>query len=1329
MEAELSPRRWWSRGLIWACLALAFVLTVAIAFQLAVRMLPGYRHRIEAEVSRNLGQPVLMQQIGLTWRWAQPMLEISDLRILSADSEATLLNVGKLRLGFATLGMLQGEFVPAEINLESFALTVAVDAQGKFTLRGFASGGAEPELEQILQQLQRFKRIKIAEMSLLLDDARYPTAPLAAVLKKADLRIQKAGMELRAVVQAPSVIAEEIDLKAGFAGDARQWEKLHGQWRLEATGLTPSAPLAARWPAFGKLGATGADVQAFGSWRGKRLGETTLDFQALRLELRDPQYPAALSKLAFHVRYQPDAQGGSLQLRNLQMEGTQGAWPKASARLAWQNLGLASEAWVANADYLRLDDLAPWASLLPSSTLPERYRPLIPTAKGVVQGLELQSEGQHAQSYSYSLRAENLGIGAKNLRQGGFGLHRVSGEIKGDQTGGRMQLSAKDALLLLAPQFTEAIPISTLSSTIHWVPQAKAWLLRAEDLKLQTLGIAAAGGFSLSSAEATDKNLKLKLDFSVADATRLKPYMPSHWSNNLRDWLSRGVQRAAIPKASLWIDGPLADFPYHRAATGTWGLDLQLKDAGLRFHPEWPVVEQLQGDVQFRGNGLVAKVRTAASGGVTATAARAEISNFGAAVLELNLPLQGEAERYYQYLRNSPLKQRLRGLITHTDGSGPVRAEVKLTLPLDTRLNLPTLVSGSVRLRDNQLTVHTLAKPVEQINGSLRFGDAAGVAAEGITARYDGVPLMANIVAEAGGIDTLNARFEADLGAADGPAADYLPDWLRAKLRGSTAIKLSLPLGGKDAGNIRLSSALYGVQSNLPAPLAKSANEGMPVQVDVQSDEKTPLRLLVDLRNRLGLTLRFARPADAPLKLAGMQIVLGGGYAGAAVEDGLRISGTLARTEPREWSALIGGIAGVGDSGLKLVGADISTQQLRLGSLVTGPLRLQAARSAEQDLRLSLSGASGKGEAVLKADGSVLTANLARLQLQPLTSTSGEPTATAKARDGAANFDPARLPALDIRVHELLVGGAGFGELQVKTQRESGGQTLSLARLHDGIATLAASGHWRRRGNAADAALDFTVASSDIAQMLKGLGFSPSVSSRSAEINGKLSWQSASGGLEWSLARGKLIVAARDGTLHSVEPGGAGRVLGLLNFYALPRRLLLDFRDVTNSGLSFDRIDGQYDLDGGIATAKEVNIVGPSVRMDLAGTLDLRAQTFDQNVTVTPNTSGLTLGAMLVGGASLAVAPPVGILALLANQVLDKPIGQVTQLSYRVTGPWDNPEIERVQALSSPEPTPATTPEPAATAVPTPALAPEPAPTAAPIPATEAPPPPPTEQP
>jgi uncharacterized protein YhdP len=144
-----------------------------------------------------------------------------------------------------------------------------------------------------------------------------------------------------------------------------------------------------------------------------------------------------------------------------------------------------------------------------------------------------------------------------------------------------------------------------------------------------------------------------------------------------------------------------------------------------------------------------------------------------------------------------------------------------------------------------------------------------------------------------------------------------------------------------------------------------------------------------------------------------------------------------------------------------------------------------------------------------------------------------------------------------------------------------------------------------------------------------------------------------------------------NGQLRAVEPG-AGRVLGLMNFYALPRRLTLNFRDVVSSGLGFDKITGDFELRDGSAHTQNLRVAGPSVRMDVKGRIGLVARDYDQEVTVYPDVSGgVTLGAVLLGG------PIAGALALIAQEIMGKPLNQVTQLTYRVTGSWDNPQVTR----------------------------------------------------
>ena len=55
----------------------------------------------------------------------------------------------------------------------------------------------------------------------------------------------------------------------------------------------------------------------------------------------------------------------------------------------------------------------------------------------------------------------------------------------------------------------------------------------------------------------------------------------------------------------------------------------------------------------------------------------------------------------------------------------------------------------------------------------------------------------------------------------------------------------------------------------------------------------------------------------------------------------------------------------------------------------------------------------------------------------------------------------------------------------------------------------------------------------------------------------------------------------------------------------------------------------------------------------------------------------LALGATAVGG------PIAGVIVLLAQTLLQKPLDQITEINYHITGPWDNPKID---SGSGPEP-------------------------------------------
>ena len=1271
MQLEPIARKWWTRSLVWLLVAGGLLLAISGSFQLAVWLLPGYRHRIEQEVSRAIGQPVAMDKLALTWRWARPMLEVSSLKLLASDGHTPLLTAQKLRLGFEPSELLHGRWVPSEVNVEGLALAIEIDAEGHARLRGLQQQGTPPTVQQVVEQLQRFDRIKAARVSFSVRDARVPGGNFAVVLAQGDLRIARGGMELRARLNAPGVLADTLTLKAGFAGDARSPRQLSGQWTLEAEQLQPGAALIARLPVLKEVLIEDASLKANGEWQHAELGEISASFQARRLGLRSAGRPGPLRNVAFSLRYLPAPSGGSLQLKNLQLIGAQGPWPAASARLAWQQTA-AGRSWSGNADYLRLDDLSPWLSLLAAAPGLPRWQALAATASGEVQGLEGRyAPGSSGPSYALRARLLKAGIGARSTAEGGNGLHGLSGDVSATEAGGEFTAHGESASLVLGKALTQPVAFAELSARLGWQREAEGWQLAAPDLRWKGEGTEGHGSFKLALRPEASPRLDLKMDFSAPEAARLKPLMPRIWGVHLKEWLASSIVSARIPSGRLWINGPLADFPFHKQPSGEWGLDLDVRNAQLRYLPEWPLVEKIAASLHFRGNGLRAELSEATSMGLAASKTTGLIEDFAHSPLVLDIGTKGEAALYYAFLRASPLRERLHGLLDHTEGEGPAAADVHLEVPLHSNLGQKLVATGTVRLADNRLRVKALDAPVEGITGSLRFGGPVGLAAEGLTARFHGTPATADILAGGDGVDVLNARFSTRMDEDAGLAARYLPGWLRSNLSGTAGWRLALPLSGPQGGRVTLSSPLVGVASALPAPLAKTAAEPLLLGMVIYGDETAPLRLVLDARNRLGLALRWARTGEE-LGLRGVSIVLGGGNPGLAGEDGIRVTGAVDRGNPADWLGLLGSLKG---GSLAFLGAQFTAQHLAVGGYETDALAINATQSREGALSLGFNGPGGAGNASLSADHSRLSVELQRLSLRDAPDSPSRSASTAKAASEPLN--PAELPALDVRVEALAIGGVPFGAFNLATEPEAGGQKLSAATLTGGAAQLSATGHWRRKAAAAEAAVDFTLASADLASVLEGLGFAPTLTGKEVLIKGKLDWQSAGGGLDWAMANGRIDLAAENGTLKTLEPGGAGRVLGLLNLYALPRRLALDFRDVTSQGLGYDRIEGSYELANGTATAREVSIKGPSVRMQITGTVGLKARTLDQTVTVTPNTSGLTLGAVLVGGATLAVAPPVGLLAVIANQVLDKPIGKATEFSYRVTGPWDNPDIRR----------------------------------------------------
>ena len=1271
---ERRKRRWWTRGITWLSLVAITGALLSALFQLAVALVPDYRDEVAQKASAALDQAVEVDALALRWRWLWPLLELKGVRLLSAEDRLPIVDVERIRLGFDLTALLRGQWVPAEVEVDGVALATEVTPQGQWRLVGRASQRPPPTFDEVARALRRFERLKAERVSITVDDQRAAAQRFEALLQKGDLRLDDQGFELRAEWQAPQLIASRLRLRAGMTGDLQQPAGWQGRWTLDASGLDPGAPLQRWLPALARVQWTDATLAASGDWQQGAPGNSQLSLRAQSLVLAG-EPGSTLKEVDLGLHYRPSPQGGTVDVVPLRLTGRKGQWPTTTARLEWQRARPeAARQWNVSSDFLRLDDLSPWlAAFSPASP----HTAAVGSLRGDLAALEARWQPQAQGTPRYRLHTRFTDLALRLPERAG--VQGLTGEITADENGGRATVQGKAVTVELPRVFAQAPRASRLQADAQWQREGADWRLRLPRLSWALLGSEGQGSAELRLPEGQSPQLKLQAQFAVDDVAALKPLMPLHWGQSLKAWLDRAVVRGRIAKAQLEIDGPLADFPFHARPTGRWSLLLPVQGARLEYHRDWPGVDQLAATLRFAGNGLSFEAQRGVISGVAVRRAKGSISDFATAPLLVDGVAEGEAPYYYDFLRGSPLAPRLAALLQHSQAAGMAETRVQLQIPLHANSGFKTLARGEVVLAGNQLKHDALDRSITDITGTLRFGDGPGVSAQDLRGQLYDTALTARIAADGEGHDVLEAQGLIDLQAPEGLAARYVPRWLRPALRGASEWRVSIPFAGPRSGRVLLSSPLVGVTATLPPPLGKPAEAPLPITLDLHADERTPLRIEADIPGRLGLALRFARGSrEQSTVLRGLALRLGAGEAPVlAASDGWQLTGALERLDPVAWRPLLAALmdgegAGSGES-LPFLGAALQVQQLHLAGFDTPPLRITAKRESGT-LGATLQGEGTQGSLRLSPGGNTLNARFSRLQLQatPKSAVANAVTPVSEPTD------PTRAPTLEVGVEALTIGGQSFGALTLQSERTASGQRLRQFSLKGGIATLAAEGEWRRSQGMTEAQSRFTVTSDDLAGTLQALGYAPTLAGRNARIQGDLTWPAAARGFDWPQGRGEVSLAVEDGALRMVEPGNTSRVLGLFNFYALPRRLTLDFGDVVSQGLGFDRIEGQFRLADGVARTDDLTVQGPSLRVAVRGELGLAAQNYNQVITVTPNTKGITLGALLLGGAASVAAPVLPVLAVIANQVIDAPLGQVTQLTYRLTGSWDNPEIQKL---------------------------------------------------
>jgi len=868
-----------------------------------------------------------------------------------------------------------------------------------------------------------------------------------------------------------------------------------------------------------------------------------------------------------------------------------------------------------------------------------------------------------ARSYAVKGRFEDLSINAVDALPG---IEGFDGTIDGTQAGGTLTLATRNARVEMQRVFQAPILLDTLDARIRWKPEGRALEVVIDEARFANAD--AEGRFAgtwRSMPDAKERSpgfIDLKGGLSRANATRVAQYVPDRLERT-REWLRRAVESGDSARVAFELKGELARFPFANDSADRFVVEGDVRNGRLRYHPDWPAVEAIDGTFRFENRRM--EIRAA---GATIFASRLKSSSAivddlgaGPPVLTFQADIDTSGGDGVRFLRESPLVNGP-GAFTRVVGvEGPARLKLRIDYPLwgpD-----PVRVAGDYTFTGVTATAaKTLA--MRDVNGRLAFTER-GLRAPELTGTLFGHPAVLAMATQPDGqvLTTIEGRIEAPL------LGTYLPEAVASRVSGAASWKASV-LSGRSGTDLTIASDLAGLAVALPQPLGKPAAEARAATLHIArlgSDQEVATASIAG-----GIEGRFNRVGAAGAQRWQAAVRFGGPLGAEPLRDGVWLYGTLAFLDVDAWQAVFAAPRPAGDAApapetpdaaIELRGLDLKLGQARF---LGRELRDLGARLTRSDMRWSGSVDSPliAGEVTWDPAGrGSVVARLARLSIPQ--SAPGPVARTDENRE---------LPAIALTAERFDFRGRTLGRLQLNALPVDDEWRIERLDLDAGHSSLRSSGVWRRTGTGSLTTLAAKLEVTNANALLASFGYGDYLKRGTGQVEARVAWPGLPTDFALAAVSGTMNVEARGGQFAKIEPG-AGKLLALLSLQSLPRRALLDFRDVFSEGFAFERVHGDVKVARGILLADSFEISGPAAFVSLSGEVSLPDETQSLVMRVVPEVGeGMALAATVFG------TPVLGLSTLLVSKLLRNPLGKVVAYEYLVTGSWDNPVVTRTSA-------------------------------------------------
>ncbi len=1242
--------------------AVILLLVTAVVSVLQFWLLPNidqWRDTLSASISRASGQTVVLGRLQAGWNGWHPSARIQSITVTDKLGRP-LLVLGDIQADLAWSSLLSGGPVLSRLALGHQLIELHRDKQGLIWLGGIALNHPGNQ-NDFADWLARQDRILLNHAILTWQDDTRPAPKLVVHEVNLDLVNRRSRHHFHLSATPPTLLAHPLDI----SGDIK----------------TQRLANPASWLGTVRVNVQGTDISQWLPWvtlpLGINKGYGNVD---LSLAFADSQFTSVtasvlLSQLSLQtsadkpridllslsglLEWKRLRRGQSLQLKQLSLRSSDLTYvPPLDfyIKLAPAD-GKNPATGELTASNLDLQTLAHLTGYLPLTTSQRdwlaHYQP-----RGTLRNVKADWQGDFPQPAHYHLAGRFSGLGLLSV-DNHPGFSGISGSIDGSDVSGNLQLNSRHASFdLPGILFEPHVGLDVMTASIVWQKSADLYHFRLSQASIANPDL----NGTLFGTWIWKPGIPGTIDLSGmllnGNGAATAHYLPLAVQQPAYDWLRQNLLSGKARDVQFHLAGDLAHYPFHNDSAGQLDVRIRVVDASLRPTPDFPVIDHIDGMVQFTGTRMHIHANSAKLYSARLSNVNADIANlFGGdqEKLQIDGDASGNADAFVRFVNHSPVNKVLDNLTANLQASGEMKLHLGLILPFHD-INKP-LINGKLFFLGNRTLATDKLPAMDNISGSLNFTESS-LAASGITLRLFGQPaqLACQTTADATLISLRGTLPATSL-------SQWLPQSLASRFSGTTNWSSRIQLVHGQFSSIDFTSDLQGMAINLPDPFGKPAR-----QHDVLHMTSTP----VNGGNQIAASydglataqlLTVSHNGQTSLDRGAISL---GGQASLPSASGLWISGQLASLDTGSWLGLVDG----GSKGFQQADVNLTVGDFNLLDHHFSHVGLHAWSHGSQWLT-SINGNGIQGNmtwspASTSQPHGNLTAHFSHLLLtSPSASPPPPPTRPASPQDVS------HWPVLAIHVDDLQLGQRTMGQLDIAAHPENAAVAFDHIRLVHPDSTLDMTAMWQPAASPQTSAT-IRLHVNNLGSFMNRFGEPDTIQRGEADLDGDAAWDGAPVDLPISSLNGHFSLSARNGQFLKADPGVA-KLLGVLSLQDLPHHIALDFRDVFSAGFAFDDISATLQLNRGIIRSSDFAMQGPAATVEIRGTVDLNSQTQLLEATIRPHLSeSVALASSLVGG------PVVGLGVLAVQKLLSNPLGHVVEYTYAIDGSWTAPQIRKL---------------------------------------------------